>query len=319
MNRSVPIQKPLKTNTENYFQKFGALIVLAIVLVLNFIVTPNFASINTVWNLVIQACPIILTGMGMTLVIATGGIDISVGSLIAVGAMVTAKLLPYGIFPAIVCALAISAGFGLLNGFMIAKFKIQPMIMTLITMMVARGFAQVINDAKTLRLDDPEFAQLGTAKIGGVVPSQLLIIAIVVVVVYFIADKTVFGHRIQAIGDNSRAASLSGINIVRNIILVYVVSSVLAGFAGVVEVARLGTADANGIGKLMELDAIAAVAIGGTRMTGGRARVLGTVFGALVMQLITITVNMNNIPFEAAQVIKSIVIILAVFLQRESK
>ncbi len=193
------------------------------------------------------------------------------------------------------------------------------MIMTLITMMVARGFAQVINDAKTLRLDDDSFAQLGVAKIGGVIPSQLIIIVIIVVAVFFIADKTVFGHRLQAIGDNSRASSLSGINIVKNIILVYMFCSICSGFAGVVEVARLGTADANGLGKLMELDAIAAVAIGGTRMTGGRAMVLGTLFGALVMQLITITVNMNNIPFEVAQVAKSIVIILAVFLQRESK
>jgi ribose transport system permease protein len=321
MPKSISISKMLNNerNTENYFQRYGALLVLVTILIVNVLVTPNFISINTAWNLIVQSCPIILTGMGMTMAIVTGGIDISVGSLMAIGAMVVSKMLPFGIFPAICSALIICAVFGTFTGFAIAKFKIQPMIMTLIMMMIGRGFAQVLNDAKTLRLDNVTFSQLGDAKIGDIIPVQLFIIVGIVAIIFFIISRTVWGRHIQAIGNNSRAAQLAGVDIIRNIIYVYMFCALLAGFAGIVEVARLGTADANGLGKLMELDAIAAVAIGGTSMTGGRARVLGTVFGALVMQLITITVNMNNIPYEAAQITKSVVIVFAVFLQRESK
>lgn len=305
------------TTKSEFARKYGALLVLIAMVVVNIAVTPNFVSVGTLWNVIIQSCTILLTGMGMTMVISSGGIDISVGSMMAVGSMTVAKLLPFGVFPAIIGSLVVCMAFGFFTGFMIAKFKIQPMIMTLTMLMLVRGVAQVMNDAMLLYIDNPEFAQIGTAKIGGQLPIQLLIIVAVVFLVYFIMEKTTLGRYIQSVGDNPSSARLAGINTVKTIIIVYVFSALLAGLAGIIETAKISAADGNAIGRLAELDAIAAVAVGGTSMSGGRARVIGTVIGALIMQLITISVNMNNIPFEFAQVIKSVVIIVAVFLQRE--
>lgn len=311
VNQTVGIKK------SDFARKYGALFVLIAMILVNIIVTPNFLSPGTVWNIVIQSCTILLTGMGMTMVISSGGIDISVGSMMAVGSMAVAKLLPFGVLPAILGSLVLCMGFGLFTGFMIGKLKIQPMIMTLTMLMAVRGIAQVMNDAMLLYINDNAFSQIGTGRIGGQIPVQLIIILAVVFLVYFIMERTALGRYIQSVGDNPQSARLAGINTVKTILIVYAFSAVLAGLAGIIETAKISAADGNAIGRLAELDAIAAVAVGGTCMSGGRARVMGTVVGALIMQLITITVNMNNIPFEFAQVIKSAVIIIAVFLQRE--
>jgi len=302
---------------KNFIQKFGAVIVLVIILLINILVTPNFVSVGTLWNIIIQSCTILLTGMGMTMVISSGGIDISVGSMMAFGSMVTAKLLPLGIGPAIVCSLLLCLVLGAFTGFMVAKLKIQPMIMTLIMMMAMRGITQVMNDGMLLYIKDDRFALLGTYKIGTQLPVQFFIILFVVLFVYFIMEKMSFGRYVQSIGDNPASARLAGISIVGTVIVVYMFSAFFSGIAGIIETSRLSAADGNAIGRLAELDAIAAVAVGGTSMRGGRARIWGTIVGALIMLLITISVNMNNIPFEMAQVIKAAVIIIAVFLQRE--
>lgn len=315
MDKAIVLSKQKREDT-SFARKYGAFIVLLLMIVVNMIITPNFLSMGTLWNIVIQSCTILLTGMGMTMVVSSGGIDISVGSMMAMGAMCVAKFLPLGIFPAIVLSLVICMCLGTFTGFMIAKLKIQPMIMTLAMMMSVRGIAQVINDAMLLYVSDPIFSQLGTGRVGGIIPNQLFIIIAVVLLVYFIMKKTTLGHYIQAVGDNPQSARLAGVNTVKTIIIVYVLCAAFAGLAGIIETAKISAADGNAIGKLAELDAIAAVAVGGTSMSGGKARVLGTVIGALIMQLITIMVNMNNIPFEVSQVIKSIVIIIAVFLQR---
>jgi ribose transport system permease protein len=146
---------------------------------------------------------------------------------------------------------------------------------------------------------------------------QFFFIFLVVLFVYFVMEKMLFGRYVQSVGDNPSSARLAGINTVRTIIFVYMFSALFAGAAGIIETSRLNAADGNAVGRLAELDAIAAVAVGGTSMLGGRAHVFGTIVGALIMQLITISVNMNNIPFEMAQIIKAVVIIVAVFLQRE--
>jgi ribose transport system permease protein len=237
--------------------------------------------------------------------------------MMALGSMVVGKLLPLGLVPAIVCSLGFCLLLGAFTGFMVAKLKVQPMIMTLTMMMAVRGIAQVVNDAMLLYIKDPQFALLGTYKFGGQLPVQFFVILFVVLLIYFIMEKMSFGRYVQSIGDNPSSARLAGINIVGTVIAVYMFSAFFSGIAGIIETSRLSAADGNAIGRLAELDAIAAVAVGGTSMKGGRAHVWGTIIGALIMQLITISVNMNNIPFELAQVIKAAVIIVAVFLQRE--
>jgi ribose transport system permease protein len=305
---------------KDFLRKYGALLVLAGMLIINIVVTPNFVSVGTIWNIIIQCCTIILTGMGMTMVISSGGIDISVGSIMAAGAMAVGKLLPLGMAPAILGALFLCAAFGAFNGFMISKLRVQPMIMTLTMLMAVRGIAQLMNDAMLLPLKEfTSFAVIGNYKLGGQLPIQFFFILFAILLVYFIMEKMSLGRYIQSAGDNPFSARLSGINTVATIITVYMFSGLFAGAAGIVEASRVTVADASSVGRLAELDAIAAVAVGGTSMKGGRAHVLGTIIGALIMQLITISVNMNNIPYEIAQIIKAMVIIVAVFLQREKE
>lgn len=311
-----------KADMREVFVKYSALVVLVIMVVLNIIMTKNFFSIGTFWNIITQSCTIILTGMGMTMVISTGGIDISVGAVMALAGMLSALLLPYGLVTAIVAALFLSACSGVIAGFMIGKLKLQPMVVTLALMIGIRGVAQVVNDAKIYNItgaNSETYKLLGTAKLGGLLPVQIIPIIAVIILIYFIMNKTVLGSRIQAVGDNANSARLAGINSTKTLLFVYVTSSVLAGLAGIFATAKIGAADANSLGNLAELDAIAAVAVGGTSMSGGRAKIFGTLIGALIMQLINITVNMNNITYEYASLLKAIIIIAAVYVQREKK
>ena len=301
-------------------RKYSTLIMLLILLVINAVFTENFFSTDIIWLLIIQCCTIILTGMGMTMVIATGGIDISVGSLIALSAIVCGLTLPYGIVPAILAAIFACAVMGLISGFMIGKLKVSPMVVTLSMLLFARGVAQVLNDGQILYIDMyKSFEFLGQGKLFGEVPMQIIPIVLVVAIVYFIMEKMAWGRRIQAVGDNPTAARLAGINSTGTIISVYVFSAVCTAIAGLVLVSKAGAADGCNMGRLAELDAIAAVAVGGTSMAGGRANVFGTLIGAVIMQLITITVVMNNIQYEYAQILKAAIIIFAVFIQREKR
>jgi ribose/xylose/arabinose/galactoside ABC-type transport system permease subunit len=299
------------------FSRYGVFFVLILLLLFNSIFTSNFAKINTIWNILIQVTPIILTSLGLTFVIASGGIDISVGSVMAIASIVTAKLLGLGVLPAVLIGLLVSATVGLFNGYMIAKFKLQSIIVTLTIMMAARGLAQVINKGQLLNFDNPSFSMLGMHRIGGIIPIHVVVILIAVAITYFLASHMTFGHFVHATGDNYKAARLSGINTFFITLSVYSLCSFLSGFAGLVETARLSAADASSIGRLMELDAIASVAIGGTPINGGKPRILGTVIGALIIQTVTVSMNMNDVPFSYALVLKSLIIIFAVYMEKE--
>jgi len=303
-----------------FLQKYGSLLLFFTLIIANVLFTNNFLKLSSLWNMLLQVFPVMLISMGITLVIATGGIDISVGSTMALVSMVVTKLIiqqNMSIAPAIVIAITIGLSYGMFNGFFISKFKIQPIIVTLILMIAGRGIAQVLNNGVIISFYNNDFANLGVYRIGGVVPVQTVIMLIVITATYFIVSKTVLGVYIEAVGDNKNAAVLSGINEVLTIIFVYVFCSLLVGVASVFETSRLCSADPNNIGKLIELDCIAAVAVGGTKMTGGKSKVIGTVIGALIMQLITTTINMNNIQYEFSLVIKSLLIVSVLYIQKE--
>ncbi len=318
--RQAGISRHERIPLPDLLKKFSVVIMLVFLLLINAVFTRNFFSVDIIWLLIIQCATIILTGMGQTMVISTGGIDISIGSLIALSAVVCANLLPYGVPAAMTGAILACAVMGLISGFMVGKLKVSPMVVTLSMLLFARGVAQVINDGRILYIDKyTNFEFLGQGKIFGVLPMQIVPIVLVVALVYFIIEKTAWGRRIQAVGDNSTAARLAGINATGTVISAYVFSAIFAAVAGLVLVSKTGGADGSNLGRLAELDAIAAVAIGGTSMSGGRAKVIGTLLGAVVMQLITVTVVMNNVQYEYAQIIKSAIIIFAVFIQRDSR
>ncbi len=304
-------------------QKYSAIAMLLFFIVFNSVFTNNFFAAGTLNNIITQICPTILCGMGMTLVISTGGIDISVGSVMALTGVMTAQYMTrMGVVPALCVGLLAAAVVGCISGFCVGKLKLQAMVITLGMQLAIRGAAQVLCGGRDIyfnKLGDVgvELGLWGSYKIGGMIPIQIVPIIISVVLVWILAEKTVLGRQIQAVGDSIKSSSLAGINAARTLMIVYGLSSILAGFAGVFQAARVTVAAGSSLGQLAELDAIAAVVIGGTPMSGGKAHVFGTIIGALIMQMITLTCVMNNIPDEYAQVLKAIIIVFAVFIQRE--
>lgn len=305
------------------WQKYAAPIFLVALILFNTIFTSNFLRINTVNNVITQSAVTILVSMGMTLVISTGGIDISVGSLMALTGVITASLMgEIGLFGSIAIGVAASLALGVINGFLVGKMRLQAMVVTLGMMLTARGLAQVVTNGRDIYFNQlgqagSTLSAFGSYRIGGIVPVQIIPIIIAVLVVWLIVEKMTLGRKIEATGDNLTASKMTGINANLIMIVVYVLSAMFAGFAGILEMSRVSVASGGALGQLAELDAIAAVAIGGTPLSGGKANVFGTVIGAIIMQLITLTAVMNNVPEEYAQIMKAVILILAVYIQRK--
>ncbi len=311
-----------------FLSRYGILVVLALLILFNLAVTPNFATLQTLNVNLTQMVMIVIVGVGMTLVIATGGIDLSVGSLMAI-AGATAPLIFLGsLFPlphpllgvglAFVLPVLLAGLFGMFNGWLITRFGIQPIIATLVLFIAGRGIAQVSTNGNLQVFKQPEFQWIALGKILGI-PFQVYLMIAIVALAAWMLRRTVFGRQILAIGGNERAARLSGIPVARVKRLVYGLSGVCAGIAGLIFVAINSAADANLIGLGMELDAIAAVVVGGTLLTGGRATVVGTLLGALVIQLVRYTLLANGVPDAVALIVKAGLIVLAVWLQRQAR
>lgn len=304
--------------------RHGAPVALAVLILFNSAVTPNFLTWQTLNVNLTQVCTTVIIGVGMTLVIATGGIDLSVGSLMAIaGALAPliflGRVVPVdptlGVALAFVLPVLATAAFGWFNGWLITRFGIQPIIATLVLFIAGRGIAQVMTNGNLQVFNVPSFQFIGLGRIAGV-PFQALLMLAVVAVAAWALQKTLFGRQVLAIGGNARAARLAGIPVARVTRRVYAISGLLAGIAGLIVVARNSSADANLVGLGAELDAIAAVAVGGTLLTGGRATVVGTLWGALIIQLVRYTLLANGVPDAAALVAKAAIIVLAVWLQR---
>ena len=302
------------------FSDYASLLFLALLLLANILFTPNFFKLGTLQNSITQICPTILCGMGMTLVISTGGIDISVGSLMALSGVLMAKSMEsIGIFPGILLAVFFSVLVGAFTGAMVGKLKLQAMVITLGLMLGVRGVAQVLCDGRDIYFYTlgEKLSAFGTMKFFGFIPVQLIPIVLSVLLIWILIKKTALGVQIQAVGDSIKSSNLVGIHSDRVFIFVYGLSAFFAAIAGVMQASKVSVAAGSSLGQLAELDAIAAVVIGGTPMSGGRARVLGTVLGAMIMQCITLTCVMNNIPDQYAQVVKAMMIVFAVYIQRE--
>jgi galactofuranose transport system permease protein len=297
----------------------GAVAALVALVLANALFTPNFATLQNLENVLSQVSVTLLVAVGMTYVIASGGVDLSVGSVMAISAAVAAVTVEQGLFVALPLALLAGAAVGLLNGVFIASFKVQAIVVTLATLLAGRGLAQVVNrDGALISINDPGFLVLGRGYLLGI-PVQVVVAAVVVGLAIVLLRSTPFGRYVLAAGGNAPAARLAGVPVNRTVVSVYVISGVLAGLAGLVEASRLGASAAARIGTGAELDAIAAVVVGGTLLSGGRATLVGTVVGALIMQVIATSFNMLLIPFAWAQAFKALIILFAVYLQRPGR
>lgn len=315
-------------NARALLGRYGALLALLLLVPFNLAVTPHFLSWQTLNINLTQVCATVIVGVGMTLVIATGGIDLSVGALMAIAGTLAplvflGKLFPLphpavGIGLAFVLPVLATAALGWFNGWLVTRHRIQPIVATLVLFIAGRGIAQVLTNGNLQPFASPGFQFIGLGRVGGV-PFQVIAMAVVVAAAAWALRRTLFGRQALAVGGNERAARLAGIPVGSVRRRAYAISGALAGLAGLVVVARNSASDANLVGLGMELDAIAAAAVGGTLLTGGRATVVGTLLGALIIQLTRYTLLANGVPDAAALVVKAGIIVLAVWLQRQPR
>lgn len=297
----------------------GAWLALIVLVAFNVAFTPNFATWANLWNILWQMSAVAIIGVGMTMVIATGGIDLSVGSVMALAGAVAAVQLERGAGSAILIALLATGAIGLINGALLSRADRQPIVVTLAMLIAVRGLAQVSShDGQLVPIREGAFTVLGRGRIGPV-PGPVLVAAMVVIAAIIVMRSTPFGRYLLAVGGNRSAAALAGVPVRRVVIAAYLTNALLAGLAGLLEAARIGASDAATMGRDIELDAIAAAVVGGTPLTGGRASLAGTVVGALVMQIVATTVNMLLIPYSWALVLKAMILVVAVYLQRPKR
>jgi simple sugar transport system permease protein/ribose transport system permease protein len=313
-----PISRPLAARVRwgGASATYGAVAALVVLVVANALFTPNFATASNFWNILLQVSTTLLVAVGMTLVIATGGIDLSVGSVMATAAAIAAVLLDRGLVVAVLAAVLGALVLGLVNGSLIARLQVQPIVVTLATLIAGRGLAQVVShEGELIPINDATFQSLGRGHLGPF-PSQVVVAIAAVGAAVVLLRATPFGRHVLAVGGNRAAARLAGVPVNRTLVAVYAASAVLAGLAGLIEAARLGASDAAKIGLNVELDAIAAAVVGGTALTGGRATILGTVVGALIMQVIATSFNMLLVPYSWSLALKAAIILFAVYVQR---
>ncbi|GAC1394286.1 MAG: ABC transporter permease [Ktedonobacteraceae bacterium] len=313
-------------------QVYGTLGVLILLMLYDLLSSPRLHTFNGLLQAITvnltQVAPTAIIATGMTLVIATGGIDLSVGSLMAIAGALSPLIFLSTVSPlnnpligftlALIVPFLVVGLLGLFNGILVTTFRIQPIIATLVLFISGRGLAQVVSNGKIQVFSNPIFQFIGGGSIIGI-PFQVIVMVLIVVLFVWIMRSTTFGRYILAIGGNEEAARLAGIPVSRVKRSVYVISALLAGVAGLFIIAINSSSDATNVGLNGELDAIAAVAVGGTSLAGGRATVLGTLIGALLIQIIHFTLVSKNVPSAAAQVINAVIIIIAVYLQRQRK
>lgn len=299
--------------------QYVALAALLVLVALNAIVTPNFATTGNLWNVLLQVSTVVLASVGMTFVIATGGVDLSVGSTMAIAAAIGAVMAERGVAIALVAAVIGASLVGALNGALIASLRAQPIVVTLATLIAGRGLAQIISrDGELVSISHSTFLALGRGHLGPV-PLPVLAAVVAVAAAAFVLRATSLGHHVLATGGNPAAARLAGVPVRRTLVVVYAISAALSAIAGLIVAARLGASDAAKIGQNMELDAIAAVVVGGTALAGGRATIGGTVVGALIMQVIATSFNMLLVPYALSLALKAAIILIAVYLQRPAR
>jgi simple sugar transport system permease protein/ribose transport system permease protein len=291
-----------------------------VLVVYNAVDTPFFLTRQALlFVLLRQAAPIAIVAVGMAIVIGTGGIDLSVGSVMAIAGQVGATLVLHDqpFLLAIVAALLVAALCGAFNGTLVARFGVQPIIATLILFIAGRGIAQLITGGELQPLSNPDFQWIGLAR-PYEIPVQIVIAFVIALGAWLVMRLTMYGRHVLAVGGNETAARLAGVPAARVKLLAYVTSGVLAGLVGLIAVSANSASDANNTGVGMELDAIAAVAVAGIPLTGGKVSVWGAVIGAVLLKLLQNTLVAHGITKEIAQIIEGAVIVAALWLQRHT-
>ena len=327
MSSPTDTQRPSLLRRAASSKTFWPVVALALLLAFNMLFTKGFAHIEvkggrlfgSMVDIVHRGSIVMLLATGVTLVIATAGIDLSVGAVMAIAGAVSALLLTRSGLPVpavVAVALAVALAAGLWNGVLVAFLRLQPIVATLILLVAGRGIAQLLTGGQIITFENQGFELIGTGSLLGL-PVTVFIVALVVAMTLLITKKTTVGLYIEAVGGNESAARLSGLSPGLVKLLVYGFSGLCAGIAGLIATADIKAADINNCGLYLELDAILAVVIGGTAFSGGRANVVGSILGALIMQTLTTTILMRGVGVEYTLVVKAIAVVAVCLLQSE--
>jgi len=321
-------------------QMFWPLFALGALLLFNFFYIKDFFALEIIdghlygslIDILNRATPLMFMAIGMTLVIATGGIDISVGSVLAISGAITSIMIGgdmvfvngqqeyvshYPMVVAILVALAISIVCGIWNGLLIAKLGIQAMVATLILLVAGRGIAQLIVDGAVITVYYKPFFFIGTGFLFGL-PFSIYLVAIFLAMMLWLVKKTAFGLFVEALGSNVVSSRFTGLNVQKMMWACYAISGLCAGIAGIIVASEVKSADANNAGLFIELDAILSVVLGGNSMAGGRFSIAGSVIGALIVQTLTTTIYAIGIPPEVTMVVKALVVVAIYLIQSQA-
>ena len=300
----------------NFFNRYGSLLVLTLMVIVMTILSPKFLTLANLFNVSRQISVMAIVAAGMTFVILSSGIDLSVGSVVALSGIVLSYFIQnvgLAIGPAIALGLTVALCIGLINGVFIAKFKIPFFIVTLATMVIARGLCFIITGGFPISQLGEGFQQIGRGY-WGPIPIPVIVMVLVYLTAFLILQRMRFGRYVYAIGGNETAASLAGIRVDRIKIAIYGICGACAGIASLILTSRMNSGDPN-MGTSLEMDAIASVVIGGTSISGGQGWIWGTFIGAYIIGILNNGLNMLNISAYYQMATKGLIILLAVWLQ----
>lgn len=308
-----------KNNLIRFLTLYRSVLIVMVICIIASILSKDFLTLNNLFNVIRQITVAGIIGCGMTFVILTGGIDLSVGSILGLSGVLAAGSLTSANNPllAILIAVLVGALCGFLNGFWISYCAIPPFIATLGMMTLLRGIVLVYTKGSPISIKSDFYKFIGKGSILSV-PLPIIILIIIYIAAFLILGKTAFGRSVYALGGNKEAARLSGINIKKVEWFVYTLTGILCGVAAVVLTARLGSAQSK-TGEGIEMDAIAAVILGGTSLSGGSGYVLPTVIGAMIMGLIDNILTLMNVNPHATNIVKGIIILIAVIVDKKVK
>jgi ribose transport system permease protein len=295
-------------------RQFGTLVGLLVLCAVLWALTPYFLTVSNLLNIAEQTSINAIVAVGMTFVIISGGIDLSVGSIVALSGVILGMALRDERPLALALPLALLVGLvcGLVNGLLVSHGRLPPFIVTLGTMSIARGFALLATEGRPVSGFDPAFRSLATGRIG-FIPAPVIVMALVYAVAHFVLTRTTFGRYVYAIGGNEEATRLSGVSVKFHKAMIYGVSGLTSAIAAVILTARLNSAQPIA-GMMYELDAIAATVIGGTSLMGGEGTLGGTLVGALIMGVLRNGLNLLGVSSFLQQVVIGAVIVVAVLL-----
>ena len=313
------MNKISKKQAIGFISTFRAVIILVIMCMIAAFLSPQFLSVSNLFNVVRQITVVAILGCGMTFVILTGGIDLSVGAIIGLAGAISAGVLTYtgNVALAMGAGLLIGVLCGAANGFFVAKCGIPPFIATLGMMTLLRGCVLVYTKGAPIPIREDAYKWVGKGDLLGV-PIPIVLLIVIFALAYFVLGHTKYGRSVYALGGNREATRLSGIPVVKTEWITYIISGLMCGIAAIVLTARLGSAQSTG-GTGYELDAIAAVILGGTSLSGGVGFVLPTVVGALIMGIIDNILTLLNVNPHATNIVKGAVILIAVLADKKVK